>query len=291
MAGNVIAAVRADLVSLQGQMSGRNVTLSTVRQAWTQDVASYRVNKNQVLRPPPGGDVRTALSQGEAALKRLAQHTAKLTKEVDGFAQGSAEAGVLMAKLENVRPENDTDRAQLNVLRTEIIQTSTGLDSLVSSLTAETAQANAFLAKERASLAALGQGATASAAASPAARATDAAAPSAPAAQPIAAAQGAPKPAATRPAFVTIKFDRPSVTYREALAAALKQALNRRPDAAFDVVGVTPAQGAESLELVKARAEDVARTMMELNVPASRIGIDSMRVKSAASDEVRIFVR
>jgi outer membrane protein OmpA-like peptidoglycan-associated protein len=283
-AGSAIETARNDLVRLQGRMSGRNIALSNARQAWTQDVAAYRTQKNAALRAP--GDARASLAQGDAVLTRLAGHSQKLNREMEGFAQGSAEASAIMRRLDAVSPGNEADRDQLNRLRAETSQTASALDALVNALSSEGAQSTAFIAKERASLASLGL----SQSASPSQRASAPAAPSVPSAAPIAAASGAPKPAG-KPAFVTIKFDRPSVTYREALAAALKQALLRRPDAAFDVVGVTASAAQEAQDLVKARAEDVSRTMMELGVAATKIGIDSARERGVAADEVRIFVR
>lgn len=288
-AGAAIEGVRNNLVRLQGQLSGRNVALAGVRQSWTQDVAAYRTQKNQVLRPPPQANVRAALSQGDAVLTRLSGHTGRLSREMEAFAQGNADANALMTRLDALSPEADADREQLNVLREEVMKTSGALDLLVNSLSSEAGQNNAFIAKERASLASLGQ----QAASVPSVRATTApTTPPGPSVAPLSAAAGTPKPpaAAAKPAFVTIKFDRPSVTYREALQAALKQALLRRPDASFDVVGVTSDGSQEAQDLVKARAEDVSRTMMELGVPATKIGIDSLRAKTA-SDEVRIFVR
>lgn len=283
-AGAAIEAQRNDLVRLHGKMSNRNIALSTARQSWTADVAAYRTQKNLVLRPT-GGDMRAALAQGDAVLARLSGHSQKIAKEMESFAQGSAEANAIMRRLDAISPSNEADREQLNRLRGETIQSAGALDALVNALSTENAQNTAFIAKERASLASLGlqQGP------SPSQRAAAPAA-SGPTSTPVAAPTGAAKPAA-KPAFVTIKFDRPSVTYRDALAAALKQALLRRPDAAFDVVGVTASGAQEAQDLVKARAEDVSRTMMELGVSATKIGIDSVQERAATSDEVRIFVR
>lgn len=286
-AGGKIAETRNKLVALQGRLSGRNVSLATIRQGWTQDVATYRLQKNMLLRPAPDSDTRKAAASGDAALKRLAQFASRLQGEVDGFAQGNGEANALMLALQDVTAEDPNDAGQLNRLRGEITQTSTALDSLVNALTSEAAQSSAFVAKERASLAALMPAASPPPSLRAAENATPATTPAE--GQPITPPSTAPRaPLGTRPAFVTIKFDRPAVTYREALAAALKQALKRRPDAAFDVVGVTDN---EAVDLVKVRAEDVSRTMMELGVPASRIGLDAQRSTAVKHDEVRIFVR
>lgn len=283
-AGAAIETQRSDLVRLHSKMSNRNIALSNARQAWTADVAAYRTQKNLVLRAG-GGDVRAALGQGDAVLTRLSSHSQKLVKELEGFAQGSAEANAIMRRLDAISASNEADREQLNQLRGETIQTAGALDALVNALSTENAQNTAFIAKERASLASLGlqQGP------SPSQRAL-APPTTAPSGTPVAAASGTAKPA-SKPAFVTIKFDRPTVTYREALGAALKQALLRRPDAAFDVVGVTASAAQDAQDLVKARAEDVSRTMMELGVAATKIGIDSARERGVTADEVRIFVR
>ena len=54
----------------------------------------------------------------------------------------------------------------------------------------------------------------------------------------------APRPSqlgvAGRRALVTIRFDQANVDYEQPLFNAIKQALERRPDAYFDVVGVSP---------------------------------------------------
>jgi hypothetical protein len=287
-AGAAIETARNELVRLQGRLSGRNVALANVRQAWTQDVAAYRTQKNLVLRGGAGADSKPALSQGDAVLTRLAGHSSKLNREMEAFAQGNAEANALMRRLDAVSPENEADRDQLNRLRGEVVQTSSGLDGLINALSSEGAQNTAFIAKERASLMSLGL----TTGPAPAIRAATGTPPSGTSSAPLAPPASAPKPAApSKPAFVTIKFDRPSVTYREALGAALKQALLRRPDAAFDVIGVTASAAQDAQDIVKARAEDVSRTMMELGVSATKIGIDSIRDRGATADEVRIFVR
>jgi outer membrane protein OmpA-like peptidoglycan-associated protein len=187
--------------------------------------------------------------------------------------------------LDALPTSDEQDSRQLNQLRGEIVQTSSALDSLVNALSAEVAQNNAFIAKERASIVALAQGQAPQVSARPPTQ------PNTPA--PAGLTPQAPITAQTamqRSAFVTIKFDRPNVAYREALATALTQALKRRPEASFDIVGVSATATADAEELVRARAEDVSRTMMELGVPAAKLAIDATSLKSLIADEVRIFV-
>jgi type IV pilus biogenesis protein CpaD/CtpE len=88
---------------------------------------------------------------------------------------------------------------------------------------------------------------------------------------------------------VTIKFDRPNVTYREALAQAVSTARRRKPDTAFDVVGVSP--GRSVVPEATARAQEVANTLTTLGVDPTKIRLYNASNTSSQSPEVRIYAR
>jgi hypothetical protein len=91
------------------------------------------------------------------------------------------------------------------------------------------------------------------------------------------------------PAFVTIKFDRANVSYREALAQAVSTAKRRKPDAAFDVVGV--AAGATIAPEATARAQEVANTLSTLGVDMGKIRLFNGASAALRYPEVRIYAR
>ena len=93
-----------------------------------------------------------------------------------------------------------------------------------------------------------------------------------------------------------IKFDRPDVNYQQILYAALNQALQSRPSAGFEVVAVSPSRGnAASVQIgqttARRHAQDVMRSMTDMGVPATRLGVASTTDPGAGGNEVRVFVR
>jgi type IV pilus biogenesis protein CpaD/CtpE len=175
-----------------------------------------------------------------------------------------------MSEANGVQGGNEDDQSQLNTLRGEIGAVAGQLDRLVNEISNEWALQSAFLAKERAALVSFGAGATSTATAIGAA-------------QPATAAMLAAAP------FVTIKFDRSNVSYRNALAQAVSQAKARKPNASFDVVGVTA--GRASTPEAAARAQEVANTLSTLGVDTGKIRLFNAAVASLQAPEVRIYAR
>ena len=96
--------------------------------------------------------------------------------------------------------------------------------------------------------------------------------------------------------LVVIRFDRPNVDYQQILYAALNQALQNRPGASFQVVAVSPTRGnAASVQIAQStarrHAQDVMRSMTDMGVPATRMGVASTTDPGATASEVRVFVR
>lgn len=262
-----IASLRSRLVALQGEVSARNATLSELRQRAAGEGATYRIARNEMA----SGAAATAASYPKAlaALDRMAAATNALDGEMRIIARGSAEANKLMLETVGVRDGNDEDKRQLNTLRGEIGQTANQLDRMVNDLSAEFAAQSAFLAKERASLAALGL--------------------PAPTVSAAAVTPSLPPPSMSQPAFVKIKFDTARVAYRETLASAVSTARRRKPDAVFDVVGVSA--GRSVVPEGTANATDVVNTLTSLGVDPARIRVFNSSSPTINAHEVRIYVR
>ncbi|WP_425406886.1 hypothetical protein [Hwanghaeella sp.] len=109
------------------------------------------------------------------------------------------------------------------------------------------------------------------------------------------AAARATVPAAGDPPLVIIRFDRPNVQYQQALFNAVSQALSRKPNATFDLLAVSPAQGnAANIALnnaaAKRNAEDVLRTLTDMGISSSRVQLLTT-TDAVANNEVHVFVR
>ncbi len=97
---------------------------------------------------------------------------------------------------------------------------------------------------------------------------------------------------AERRPLVIIRFDRDDVEYEDALASAASQALQRFPNAQFDLVAVAPATGTQATQESSRRyAEQVMRSMSGMGIPANRLTMSATTTPTVASEEVHIFVR
>ena len=96
--------------------------------------------------------------------------------------------------------------------------------------------------------------------------------------------------------YIVIRFDRPGITFADALYSAMSRALDRYPSAAFDVVLAMPplsptADPDEAMRLGEQHIEDVVLAMTDMGLPSSRLRIAASTDETATVDEIRIFVR
>ena len=109
-------------------------------------------------------------------------------------------------------------------------------------------------------------------------------------------ANTAPRPVATvtpasfadRRPLVVIRFDKPDVAYEPALYQALSRALERRPDATFDLVAVSPNEAGQTA--ARREADTVFGSMTNMGLPADRVAMATMASASASTPEVHIYV-
>lgn len=96
--------------------------------------------------------------------------------------------------------------------------------------------------------------------------------------------------------LVLIRYNQPTVEYEQQLSHAVGMALQRKPDAEFSVVAVTPTSGdpselATAQESVSRSAEAVKRSLVQLGLAPSRISMASTQIQSAQNPEVHVYVR
>lgn len=105
-----------------------------------------------------------------------------------------------------------------------------------------------------------------------------------------AAAPSSPRPLAK------IRFDKPNVEYEQPIYAAVQEALNRFPNARFELIAVHPTTGnaaQQAIESTRARrsAEKVLRTLTQFGVPLEQIDMSYAPNPEASSSEVHLFLR
>lgn len=105
-----------------------------------------------------------------------------------------------------------------------------------------------------------------------------------------------PNPAVSPRPYIVIRFDRPGLTFADTLYSAMSRALDRYPEATFDVVLAMPplsptADPEEAMRASEQHIEDVVLAMTDMGLPSSRLRIAASTDENATVDEIRIFVR
>lgn len=109
-----------------------------------------------------------------------------------------------------------------------------------------------------------------------------------------------PAPQSTRPAsprpLAKIRFNKPNVDYEQPVFVAISEAMERYPDARFELIAVHPTSGNAAqmaIESTRARrnAEKVLRTITQMGLPSDKIDLSYNADPSVTSNEVHIFIR
>ena len=101
---------------------------------------------------------------------------------------------------------------------------------------------------------------------------------------------------ASRRPLVRIPFDRPNVSYQQALYTAINRVLKRKPQAGFDLVAVASGKGSAAQVTVasnksKRYAQKVLRSLMDMGLPLQRVRLSATTSRDSKSNEVHLYVR
>lgn len=91
--------------------------------------------------------------------------------------------------------------------------------------------------------------------------------------------------------LVRIRYDQPNVAYGDAFADAVALTLARLPDAAFDLVAVTPAGAGARPGAAELHAEEVEASLLAMGVEPERLSLTAARSEAAGTDEVHLYIR
>jgi hypothetical protein len=191
----------------------------------------------------------------------------------------------------------EEDHRQLGLLQDDANRLVVQIDRLMRELSDDAARQANYLGNERANLTALSVGIKngslvgtsiigRSFAPAPAPGPQSSALPPSPAAA----------DASSRRPLVVIRFDRANVNYEEPLYTAVSRAIERRPNAEFDLVAVTPSRGSAAqvslnTDASKRNAESVLRSLADMGLPLDRVRLSAMTSAAADSNEVHVYVR
>jgi len=298
--GVKVAALRNDLQGLQATLNRQNQSLQQIRGETVQDSQRYHgtvaaINARLQLGTTPGNPILAQQWNGaQGELDRISEDVLKMNRLANDVTASSTMAGYLLESVRAARLLSgavDEDHRQLNVLEDETNRTVVMVERLLTELTDDAARQQQYVASEKQSLNTLALGIK-NGALFGGSLASSAAATYEPAAAPSRSAFSAGE----QP-LVIIRFDKPNVNYEPALYAAVKSALDRRPNAVFDIVAVSPDTGNPAQQTLAAgnarrNAESVLRSLTAMNMPPNRVRLSSGSSPSAsANGEVQVFVR
>ena len=224
------------------------------------------------------GEAQTQLTRIDADIASLNQLSALV----------SGDAGTSAYLIENIRAAFglsgalEDDHRRLRLLEDEINQNAIAIDRTLLLLNDEINRQQQYVTEERTVLVRLAADINAGQSYTTTQRRS--AAPARPA-----VASVTPASLGQRRALVIIRFDKPDVAYEPALYQALSRALERRPDAVFDLVAVSPQNGSPAA--ARQNAEVVFQSMTNMGLPTDRVAMAAMGSTSATTPEVHIYVR
>jgi hypothetical protein len=96
--------------------------------------------------------------------------------------------------------------------------------------------------------------------------------------------------------YVVIRFAEDAGDYEPALAQAVRQAVSRHPDVAFDLVAVTPRAGnaedlADDRAQAQAQAAAVMKSLADLGMGADRVRMRAWTGQPTDVNEIRLYIR
>ncbi len=286
-----IQSLRAQVSGLQQKLAANSGRLADLRNQGAGAAGSYQEAKAHITTRLQIGTTRgnpelvAEWNSAQGQLDALSANVNALNTLGTDVTNDSSNAHYALNQISatfNVSGAVDEDHRQLQLLEDQTSQTIVMIDRLLSEVSDAIQRQTAYVATERANLTTLssaikngdfyGGGVTG------------------------ALGSGGVQMATAGTPLVVVRFDHPNVDYQQILYAALNQALQNRPGASFQVVAVSPTRGtAASVQIAQStarrHAEDVMRSMSDMGVPATRMGVASTTDPSATTSEVRVFVR
>jgi len=101
---------------------------------------------------------------------------------------------------------------------------------------------------------------------------------------------------AERRPLVIIRFERPDPNFDRPLYDAVSLALQRKPDAVFDIVAMAPPPATvqklrDNQNAQRRNMQSVLRSLTEMGLPEDRVTLSATTSAAAGTDEIRLYVR
>ena len=298
--GQRATQLQSESQRLSGQVQQHGASLQELR-SQNADAATRFQNlvaqisaRLQVGTTPGNPILQAQWTQAQAELDRFAANIGSMSQLSNAVA-GDASLGSFL--LENIRNAYaltgavEEDHRRLAMVEDDVNRTLVTVDRMRSELSEDIGRQSAYVSRERGSMTALAASIRTGEFYGPGlASRSFGPAPAAAGGSPTASGQAARRP------LVVIRFDRANPGYEQSLYAAVNRALEVRPQATFEVVGVAASrasQGEAAIASTTARrqAEQVSRSLVDMGLPAQRVRLSQTSGAGLDANEVHVFVR
>lgn len=297
--GQKVRMLRSELKRMQSEITRQNNSLQQIRGQTKSNAQLYHksigsINSRLQVGSTPGNPFLVRQwNIGQQQLSKIDGDIGKMNSLANAVSGSSTMSSYLLETTRaayGITGAVEEDHRQLAILEDEVNRTVVLIDRLLNELSEDIARQSAYVSNERSNLTTLSL-AIKNGELLGSSLANRAYAP-----RNNSSMNNRLDPVPNRSPLVVIRFDRPNIQYKQALYTAVNQALKRRPDAGFDIVAVTAAQGSSARITVesnkaKRNAEAVLRSLSEMGLPLDRVRLSSKTSRSARSNEVHVFVR
>ena len=298
LVGKKVEDLRGDLTRLQTSVADENNQLQQLRNQAITNANNYHstvaaIESKLQVGTTKGNPILVAQwNQAQTQLEAVNTDLGRMNSLANEVASNAALASYLLEATRaafGISGAVDEDHRQLAILEDETNRTTVLVDRLLTELTEDVSRQTNYLASERSNLNTLALAVNNGELYGQSFSARNYAPAMAPAMPPGSGiATGRP--------LVVIRFDRDNPDYEQALFAAVSATLDRRPNAAFDLVAVAPAAGTPaqiSLNTNNARrsADKVMRSLTSMGLSPDRVSLSTMTSQTAQTNEVHLYVR
>ena len=299
--GRRVSRLNDDLIRLQDEAGANNRQLQTLRNQSVENAQRYNglvgsIQSRLQVGTTPGNPILTRQwNEAQALLDQIGADIGQMNNLANGVADDSALSAFILVSTRatfGLTGAVDEDHVQLARLEDDVNRTVVLIDRLLNELNEDISRQTNFASRERSNLTVLSLAVKNGElfGTSLSNRAFASAAPTASTPPSLSGTAAARRP------LVVIRFDRPVVEYEQPLFTAVSEALDRRPNATFELVAVAPetgttAQVALSASRARRNAEEVLRTLSAMGLAADRVGLSATSSADARSAEVHVYVR
>jgi hypothetical protein len=293
--GNKVVQLRGDLQLLQRSIATHNDQLQEQRAATGHNAEAFHgiiaaIQARLQVGTTPGNPIlNRQWGEAQSGLNRIDNGIVRLRELSNRVSTDGALASFLLDSVRSTYGLSgavEEDHRQLAILEDEVNRTQVLIDRLLSEIESDIERQSTYVARERRNMQTLSLAIKSGEiyGDSLAMRAT------------ASERSGGFGPASAmasdgRRPLVVIRFDRPTVDFEQPLYQAMSEAIDRRPDASFEVVAVTPAgRPGVSGAGAKRNAERVLRSLRDMGMPAERLRVTARTSDDAHADEVHIYV-